>query len=103
MITDGEVVKLAQLARLKLSQGEIASLQKDLESILGYVSQLREIKTEKVKAGGSDWPTNVLRADAESVDLIEAENGLLFQRPNSAVGKGLPVKAIFDHDRGRAK
>ena len=42
MITKDDVYKLASLARIELSEGEVDSLAKDIDSILGYVSQVTE-------------------------------------------------------------
>ncbi len=40
MISKDEVQNLAALARLKLSAGEVESLQKDISNILDYVGQV---------------------------------------------------------------
>ncbi|HVV38929.1 MAG TPA: Asp-tRNA(Asn)/Glu-tRNA(Gln) amidotransferase subunit GatC [Candidatus Paceibacterota bacterium] len=45
MISREEIQNLAQLARLKLSEEEAVSLQKDISSILDYVGQLSGDKT----------------------------------------------------------
>ncbi len=44
MITREEVVKLANLSRLKLSEEEIAKMQSDMTAILAYVDKLKEAK-----------------------------------------------------------
>ena len=38
-----DISKLALLSRLALSENEKESLQKDLNSILGYISQIKEV------------------------------------------------------------
>lgn len=45
---DFDIANLATLAQLDLSAEETSALQKDLESILGYVDRLGEIATEGV-------------------------------------------------------
>ena len=45
---DFDVKKTAQLARLHLNPGEADRLQKDLESILGYVAKLESLSTSQV-------------------------------------------------------
>ena len=40
MISREEVLQLAELARLKVGEGEVESLQKDISSILEYVGQV---------------------------------------------------------------
>jgi len=40
MISKEEVQKLAELARLQVSEGEVEALQKDISKILDYVGQV---------------------------------------------------------------
>lgn len=65
-LTREDVLKLAQLARLELSEQEIEEFSQELSEILGYVEQLGEIDVKGLK------PTlqvnglqNVTRADEE--------------------------------------
>jgi len=44
-----EVDQIAQLARLSLSDDEAATMERDLERILGYVAALQELDTEGVE------------------------------------------------------
>lgn len=48
-ITRDDVLHLAQLSNLQLSDGEITSLQADLSNILGYINQLSELDTSGVE------------------------------------------------------
>jgi aspartyl-tRNA(Asn)/glutamyl-tRNA(Gln) amidotransferase subunit C len=48
-ITKDEVVHLATLSNVTLDEQEIESLQQDLESILGYITQLSELNTDGVE------------------------------------------------------
>ena len=43
------IEQIAELARLSLKPEEKTKLSKDLQSILGYVDQLRELNTDKVE------------------------------------------------------
>lgn len=47
-LTSADVRKVASLARLKVSDAEVASLTKDLTAILGYVDVLNELNTADV-------------------------------------------------------
>ena len=47
-ITNDEVKKVAQLARLELNKSEIKQHAEQLEKILGYIKQLDKINTENV-------------------------------------------------------
>jgi aspartyl-tRNA(Asn)/glutamyl-tRNA(Gln) amidotransferase subunit C len=44
-----EVIKIAKLARLSLSETEIEKYSKDLNAILSYVEQLQELDTKNVE------------------------------------------------------
>ena len=48
-LTDDEVRKLALLARLELSDEEVAQVRPQLTSILGFVERLSELDTENVE------------------------------------------------------
>lgn len=52
---------MAQLARLKLGDTEIAALQKDISSILLYVGQVSAVSAEKVQE--KPLQRNVMRDD----------------------------------------
>lgn len=47
-VTLEDVKRVAELAHLKLTPDETASMQQDLNSILGYVAQLDELDTGSV-------------------------------------------------------
>ena len=48
-IDKNTTLKIAKLARIKISNNEIAELSAQLSSILDWVEQLNEVKTEKVE------------------------------------------------------
>ena len=48
-ITRAEVEKVARLARLQLSEAELARLTTELGQIVGYVDQLAEVDTTGVE------------------------------------------------------
>ena len=62
MISRDEVLNLAELARLKLSDAEVEALQKDISSILEYVGQVSAV--ELSTATEVPLVHNVMRADA---------------------------------------
>lgn len=64
MITREELLKLAELARLRLDEAEIPRFQKDIAEMLEYVRLLEEVDTSQVEAESSITPSgNVLRKD----------------------------------------
>ena len=58
-----DVTYVAELARLQLSPAEIATFQKQLGDVLGYVSQLKEVDVEHVSLLGEVDLKNRLRTD----------------------------------------
>ena len=68
-----DVTYVADLARLRLSPGEIATFQKQLGDVLGYVSQLKEVDVEHVSLLGEADLKNRLRADEIQPSLTAEE------------------------------
>jgi aspartyl-tRNA(Asn)/glutamyl-tRNA(Gln) amidotransferase subunit C len=68
-----DVTYVADLARLRLSAEEIATFQKQLGDVLGYVSQLKEVDVAHVSLLGDADLKNRLRADEMQPGLSPAE------------------------------
>ena len=68
-----DVAYVADLARLRLSPEEIATFQKQLGDVLGYVSQLAEVDVSHVSLLGEANLKNRLRADEVRPSLPVAE------------------------------
>jgi aspartyl-tRNA(Asn)/glutamyl-tRNA(Gln) amidotransferase subunit C len=64
-----DVTYVADLARLRLSPEEIATFQKQLGDVLGYVSQLQEVDISHAAAAGEPDLKNVLRQDVLAPSL----------------------------------
>jgi len=80
-LTRDDVLKLAKLSRLKLSDSEVTQFQKEISEILGYVQMLEKADTEGLK------PTyqvtglqNVSRPD-ELIDYTAKPEDLLKNLP----------------------
>jgi aspartyl-tRNA(Asn)/glutamyl-tRNA(Gln) amidotransferase subunit C len=69
-----DVTYVADLARLRLSAEEIATFQKQLVDVLGYVDQLKEVDVSQVSGPVGAQLKNSLRADkiAPSLSVPEA-------------------------------
>ncbi|MEK7134944.1 MAG: Asp-tRNA(Asn)/Glu-tRNA(Gln) amidotransferase subunit GatC [Patescibacteria group bacterium] len=67
MLTKKEVEKIAELARLELSEKEKEKFAEDLSSVLGYIQKLSEVNIEKVEpiTGGTNLES-VIRKDDET-------------------------------------
>ncbi len=62
--TGARVAYLARLARIALTPEEAVRLERDLETILAYISQLNEVDTEGVEPTSHVLPmSNVFRED----------------------------------------
>ena len=72
MISKEEVLQLAELARLKLDEGEVAGLQKDISSILDYVGQVSAVQGDtstKAEESPSTAHHTVMREDLPGTAL----------------------------------
>jgi aspartyl-tRNA(Asn)/glutamyl-tRNA(Gln) amidotransferase subunit C len=68
-----DVTYVADLARLRLSQEEIATFQKQLSDVLGYVGQLSEVDVSHVSLLGDADLKNRLRLDEVQPSLSVGE------------------------------
>lgn len=93
MISLEEVKKLAELARIEVGDAEAATLATDMEQILGYVEQVRNIAEIPggVPEGG---PVNVMRADAEPHKSSAYTDALMSAAPETEDGL-VKVKKIL--------
>jgi aspartyl-tRNA(Asn)/glutamyl-tRNA(Gln) amidotransferase subunit C len=90
-----DVIKLAKLARLHLTDEEIEQYRGDLSSILGYVEKLQALDTENVPefqhaAGGE----NVFRTD-EVQNCEEDVRSQAIENFTNKEGDLLKVQAVF--------
>ena len=44
-VTEGDVLRVAELANLELTAAEVTRMQRDLNAVLGYIAQLNELDT----------------------------------------------------------
>lgn len=56
-----DIEKLSNLARIKLSEEEKASLAKEIDSILAYVDQIKEAGA--IASANQNYQRNVMRSD----------------------------------------
>jgi aspartyl-tRNA(Asn)/glutamyl-tRNA(Gln) amidotransferase subunit C len=67
MVTEKDVLHVAELAHLELTDEERARMLKDLNSILGYIDRLNQLDTANVEA-----MAQVANRYGESQDTAEA-------------------------------
>ena len=69
-----EVAKVASLARLAVSESDLDRMTGELSKIVGFVSQLAELDTEKVPPLAHPLDTdNVFRDDVPAASLTTAQ------------------------------
>jgi aspartyl-tRNA(Asn)/glutamyl-tRNA(Gln) amidotransferase subunit C len=77
-----DVLKLALLARLELTEDEVEEYRKELSSILQYVEQIQNTDVSGLKPTSQvTGLTNVMRED-EVIDYGVSADDLLRQAPN---------------------
>lgn len=90
VVSPEEVRRVAHLARLELSEQELATLAGQLDEILAYVQQLQAIPTHGVEPTSHVVPlANVMRPDQtapcltpdETLALAPARHGQLIKVP----------------------
>lgn len=91
-----EVLHIADLSRLALTEDEVEEYRDQLGSILGYVDKLQELDTSGVAefSHGSDL-TNVFRSDVPN-SCAPAEHDAVVNAFPRKQGTLLEVQAVFD-------
>ncbi len=94
MISKDDVQNLAKLARIQITEKEAESLTSEIESILGYVGQVKEISGEG-EGGGLPIVRNILREDEVTHTPGEYSEDLLKLSPERE-GDFVKVKKILE-------
>lgn len=81
-ITSEEVAHLADLARIAMTEEQLARMAGDLSSILANVARVAEVATDEVPATSHPIPlTNVMREDVVGETLTSGQ--ALFAAPDA--------------------
>jgi len=95
--SEKEIIRMAELARIELSEEEKNRFEGELDRILGYVRELDEVDTEGFPPmTGGTREENVTRPDEPVSDALEGGASDLL---NAAPGKKngyISVPAIFE-------
>lgn len=95
MLSKEEVIKIANLARLELSEIEIEKMQKDLAAILDYIDQLNKVNTSSVDLSKVELVLkNDLREDTPVSQTKETIEKMISQAP-AREGHHIKVKEIL--------
>lgn len=93
MLSQDEVKKVAEMARIELTDAEVAKFQKDLSSVLDYVEELKNVDTEGLDIVASvTGLENVERQD--KAVLVDYQESILSNAPQSK-DKYYKVKSIL--------
>ena len=95
MVTRENVEHIAKLARLDFSDGEYDKLTTDMNNVLGYIDQLKELdvsNVEPLENINESVEKNVFRADISAPSLSTEE--ALKNAPKAADGYFLVPKVI---------
>lgn len=95
MLTEQEVLKLAALNKLAITDDEVKSLQKDITSIIGYVDKLQELKINKDSLLFADLDLAGPRHDVV-VGLVKSETEKLVKMAPDTQDNLIVTKAIFN-------
>lgn len=97
-MTRDEIVHLASLSRIRLTDTEIEALNEDLTSILDYVSQVTKIVAESTDTNPAVGAVfNVMREDEVTNEPESYTETLLEQMPGRQ-GRFMKVKKIIAQD-----
>ena len=93
-LSDDYVRSLAYLARIRLSDGEVAQLKPQLAAILGYVQQLNQADSSDLPATSQvTGLAHVSRPDNDTADTMASQQ-LLDQIPSQQDGQIKVPKVI---------
>lgn len=95
MISREEVLQLAELARLKVGEAEVAGLQKDISDILEYVGQVSAVRPqeETFLSDSKDSPSGLRNVMRE--DLPRGKAGMPRADGDTMSGKEDALRAAF--------
>jgi len=95
-LTRDQVLHVAELAKLKLTDAEVDLFQEQLSAILEYVDRLEELDTESISPTAGVLPLrNVMRPDR--VRPSYPRQAMLENAPDTEDGF-VRVKAVLDAD-----
>lgn len=97
-MTKEEVIHLAKLARIELSDNELENFTKEMSAILSYVSSIKEMVGDEVVEGPAVGDRfNVFRPDVVSNEPNSTTKEILAEMPETE-GRFLVVKKILQSE-----
>lgn len=93
-ISPEQINKLLALSRIEMAEEDKISLAKDIQSILGYVSELSAVSTETLQSSSREGLRNVMREDGNAYERGQFREVLLEAAP-AREGNYVKVKKIL--------
>ena len=87
------LLKLGKLARISIKEDKLSSLGEDLNSILNFVDQLQEIKTDQVDPTSNSLEQKLLSRD-DIVEKINEAEDILANAPEQEMNFYVVPKVI---------
>ena len=87
------LLKLGKLARISIKEDKLISLGEDLNSILNFVDQLQEIKTDQVDPTSNSLEQKLLSRD-DIVEKINEAEDILANAPEQEMNFYVVPKVI---------
>ena len=98
MITKEEIIKIAQLSKLHVTEDELESYSKQISQILQYMSQLNEVDTENVDEFSNKLFNNSQNLRQDSIESsLDREKALKNAPESDGVYNKVP-KIINEED-----
>lgn len=97
MITKAEIEKLADLARIKVSEDEKESLANDIGAILSYVDEIKKINMDIDAKSDVGAISNVAREDVVVSSSPQTIENIMNESPDRE-GDFIAVKKIISQD-----
>lgn len=93
MLNTDDIKKLASLSRIHMDEAEIESITKDVDSILGYVTEIQQVASDK-EVILEPVVKNVMREDVVTTETGSNTDTLIQAAPKK-LGNEVMVKKIL--------
>lgn len=96
ILSKEEILHLADLAKLKLTEEEIEKFRIQLSEIIGYIEQLNTVGTENIEPVSQLTDLSNVSREDKSSDAQSLTQKQAFQNTGSTKDGYIRVEAIFD-------
>jgi aspartyl-tRNA(Asn)/glutamyl-tRNA(Gln) amidotransferase subunit C len=93
MLTREEVIKIAQLARIALTDQEVEKFQKELSTVLDYVEDLKQVNVDGLEEVSQ--VTGLVNVQREDKAVIAENHDAIFSQAPEMKDGFYKVKAIL--------